>query len=116
MSFDVKTYITHLDSKIGVSRAAIVDLKVKLDEDPANALSWSLDAFEHAGRLRVLTVVKSALEKGRPIEVVLAHCRKEALRGAVHPRRSTSQTDNLMAQYITAAWADIVDSFDLEAS
>lgn len=82
-----------------------------LVKDAADAFEWSDGAFLAAADLEVHRLAIRALTSENPMTLVelrdYAHL--EAMRGARHPRHSTSQPSNLMRVYKTAAWASLVD-------
>jgi hypothetical protein len=96
------------------AQANIDKFKAALDKDPAHALSWGLDAFQNAARLKVASMLVYAFT---PREGVSASTIQEAreflmdrvMNKARYPAQSTSPTSNLMEQYEAAAYAEALD-------
>jgi len=77
----------------------------RLAANPHDAFSWGQDAAEASGKLfaytRVLTVFD---DKG--YEAALAYATREALDGARHPQHSTATLSNVVAEAVTAGYAE----------
>jgi hypothetical protein len=88
--------------------------KAALDKDPAHALTWGLDAYQNAARLKVaqMLVYGFTPKEGSPVYTV-AQARDfltdRVLTKARYPAQSTSPTSNLMEQYEAAALAEALD-------
>jgi hypothetical protein len=96
------------------AQANIDKFKAALDKDPAHALSWGLDAFHNAARLKVATMLVYAFtEREGEIVCTIAQARDTLLDRVMNkarwPAQSTSPTSNLMEQYEAAAYAEALD-------
>ena len=87
--------------------------KERFGEHPADALEWSLSGFESVAKIEVLHyVLRGNGNRGdmTPEQVVVALANRaltETVNGARWPKRSTSPTDHLMDECMTAAWAQL---------
>jgi hypothetical protein len=96
------------------AQSNIDKFKADLDKDPAHALTWGLDAYQNAARLRVaqMLVYGFTVKEGSPVYTV-AQAREflmdRILNRARYPAQSTSPTSNLMEQYEAAAYAEALD-------
>jgi hypothetical protein len=96
------------------AQANINKFKAALDKDPAHALTWGLDAFHNAARLRVasMLVYGFTAKEGSAVYTV-AQAREfltdRVLNRARYPAQSTSPTSNLMEQYEASAYAEALD-------
>lgn len=97
----------HVIEHIALARRRIESFKSDLDDGPFSALENCDSTFSDAAKLRVLTIVKAMLDRGDSVEAIVSHAMKEVMRGARHPRDSTSPTSNLAHRMLTAAWAEI---------
>jgi hypothetical protein len=96
------------------AQANIDKFKEELDKDPAHALTWGLDAFQNAARLRVaqMLVYGFTVKEGSPVytvEQAREFLMDRVLNKARWPAQSTSPTSNLMEQYEAAAYAEALD-------
>jgi hypothetical protein len=96
------------------AQAQIDKFKLELNEDPAHALTWGLDAFQNAARLRVaqMLVYGFTVKEGSPVYTVdqaVEFLTDRILNKARYPAQSTSPTSNLMEQYEAAAYAEALD-------
>jgi hypothetical protein len=96
------------------AQAQIDKFQAELSKDPAHALSWGLNAFQAAARLKVATMLVYAFT---PREGETSYTIKQArdtlldrvMNKARYPAQSTSPTSNLMEQYEAAAYAEALD-------
>jgi hypothetical protein len=77
-------------------------------KNPYHAFRWADGAMAAAARMSVLRMFVDVLEARGP-EHAYRVATEEALMGARNPAQSTSPCANAMADYTTAAWADVVD-------
>jgi hypothetical protein len=96
------------------AQAQIDKFKAELDKDPAYALSWGLNAFQSAARLKVAKMLIVAFTecKGETlctIEQARDTLMDRVMHKARYPAQSTSPTSNLMEQYEAAAFAEALD-------
>jgi hypothetical protein len=96
------------------AQAKIDKFKEALDKDPAHALSWGLDAFHNAARLKVATMLVYSFTPREGEEVCTIEQARETLLDRVmskarYPAQSTSPTSNLMEQYEASAYAEALD-------
>ena len=92
-------------SWMDTATAKVASLRDKLDADPAEALEWSLDAFEAAGVVRVGRILLHRIERGATIDELRTLATREALQDARYGARSTSPAADLMQQCRMSAWA-----------
>ena len=88
--------------------------KAELDKDPAYALSWGLNVFQNAARLKVAKMLVYAFTEREGETVCTLEEARETLLTRVmnkarYPAQSTSPTSNLMEQYEAAAYAEALD-------
>jgi hypothetical protein len=100
--------INALKNRINSAQFEIEKFKTRLDKDPADALSWSLTAFQCAAKLKVLNLVTDALESGEEIEQVCDSLLNRVMTRSKYPAQSSSPTSNLIDQYELAAYAEIL--------
>jgi len=96
------------------AQAQIDKFKADLDKDPAHALSWGLDAFHNAARLKVASMLVYGFtpKEGSPVytvEQAVEFLTDRVMSKARYPAQSTSPTSNLMEQYEAAAYAEALD-------
>jgi len=98
---------------IGQLETAKYDLErfqTRFEQDPANALSWGLGAFQNAARRKVLIDAIAALSaEGSTVEHVCRGLRNRLMNKSRWPAQSTSPTANLMEQYELAALTEAVE-------
>ena len=88
--------------------------KAELNKDPAYALSWGLNVFQNAARLKVAKMLVYAFTEREGETVCTLEEARETLLTRVmnkarYPAQSTSPTSNLMEQYEAAAYAEALD-------
>jgi hypothetical protein len=106
---------------------AVTKFKADLETGLVSALAWSQPVFTAVAKLEVFTTVWRALtseageaqlwrETTNPpgnryntLERASEQARKEVIRRAQIPTRSTNQTSNLMEQEFLSAWAEVVE-------
>lgn len=101
-----------LKSDVESERRYLNEWKAKLEKDPAHAFSWGDSAFAAAGRLSIFEDVVRALEdpeRDVDLEGIEKYTIERVLQRAQHPTHSTSPTSNLMYEYVTSAWAELID-------
>lgn len=83
-------------------------------KDPGQLLQNADMRCEDAGLFRVGAIIEHMLNADTPAEVQQVHdfLLSEALRGARHPRQSSSTTSNVVALGETAAYATAADELD----
>jgi hypothetical protein len=96
------------------AQESIDKFKEQLDKDPAHALSWGLDAFHNAARLRVANMLVYGFtpKDGSPVytvEQARDFLTDRIMSKARWPAQSTSPTANLMEQYEAAAYTEALD-------
>jgi len=96
------------------AQAQIDKFKADLDKDPAHALTWGLDAFHNAARLKVASMLVYGFtpKEGSPVytvEQAVEFLTDRVLNKARYPAQSTSPTSNLMEQYEASAYAEALD-------
>jgi hypothetical protein len=84
----------------------------RFEKDPADALEWSSQTFDEAGRLRVAQQVVTMCEAGTSTENLRRVALEEAMREARWPSRSTSVPSNEMARSLASAWADLYSKLE----
>lgn len=80
-----------------------------LQENPLHALSWSQPQFSAAAHSAVWKDVISMFEKGNNLETILAYAERSLLDRAKWPTSSSSRTAVIAGEYVTAAWATMVE-------
>ncbi len=88
-----------------------------LGNDPVYALQWAESAYRAAGRQKIAQTVLNQAEmlvaEGKSLEVaytlIAAGLTREVVSEARSPARSSSQSANLMENYLKAAKADVLD-------
>lgn len=88
----------------------IESFKVTLAEHPADAFAWADRVAAAAARLAMLAEIEGARAAGQPVAFLIEHARKEVLRMARYPGRSTGPMHNLMGQLALQSWAELVDA------
>jgi len=96
------------------AQANIDKFKEQLDKDPAHALSWGLDAFHNAARLKIASMLVYAFtpregSSASTIQEAREFLMDRVMNKARYPAQSTSPTSNLMEQYEAAAYAEALD-------
>jgi hypothetical protein len=96
------------------AQAKIDKFQAELSKDPAYALSWGLDAFQSAARLKVANMLVYGFTptEGAPVytvEQAIEFLTDRVMSKARYPAQSTSPTSNLMEQYEAAAYAEALD-------
>lgn len=108
---EVKARLRHqalvwaLESMLRGAKDDVDKFAARFAEDPCYAFEWADAAMEAAAKQWVATRLQTVLE-ANGVDAVFEEARREALRGARYPSRSTSQPSNLMAQYKAAAYAE----------
>lgn len=81
-----------------------------LAKSPSYTLQWSHDAFRYAAKNLVWSQIQVAcLQEDVTLDHVIDEARRNALRGAMYPERSTSVVSNLMSQEVTSMWATVLE-------
>ena len=82
-------------------------------KDPSHALSWGLNVFQNAARLKVAQMMINAFAEEREHKCTIEDAREtlmdRVMNKARYPAQSTSPTSNLMEQYEAAAYAEALD-------
>jgi hypothetical protein len=96
------------------AQAKIDKFQADFSKDPAHALTWGLDAFQAAARLRVANMLVYGFTPTEVFPVYTVEQAREFLMDRVlskarYPAQSTSPTSNLMEQYEAAAYAEALD-------
>jgi len=96
------------------AQESIDKFKEQLNKDPAHALSWGLDAFHNAARLKVaqMLVYGFTPKDGTTVYTVdqaVDFLTDRIMSKARWPAQNTSPTSNLMEQYEAAAYAEALD-------
>lgn len=106
--------IARFELMIKTAQITIDKFQARFAEDPHHALTWAQDTFKQVSAARVYAEVKRALEKGRTKEEVVNFAQDTLRQRASSPSFSTSVTSNLVEQYETAAWAEVIEAFRWE--
>jgi hypothetical protein len=96
------------------AQESIDKFKEQLDKDPAHALSWGLDTFHNAARLKVAQMLVYGFTPTDGTTVYTVDQAVDFLTDRIMsktrwPAQSTSPTSNLMEQYEAAAYAEALD-------
>jgi hypothetical protein len=96
------------------AQEAIDKFKADLDKDPSHALTWGLDAFQNAARLKVASMLVYGFTPREGTSTCTIQEAREFLMDRVmnkarYPAQSTSPTSNLMEQYEAAAYTEALD-------
>lgn len=75
-------------------------------------MEWAEDEFHRAAERKLCKEIIAALEKGVSIEHIRSTCMNSTMKGARHPKSSTSTPMNLMDRCWTTANADMVAYLD----
>lgn len=101
--------LKRFQSQADSAQARLDKFAVEFAKDPAYALSWGTDAFQHAAQLRVLKQIIAALTDGDGnLENIRSTMMDRVLHKSRYPAQSTSPTSNLIEQYELAACAEIL--------
>lgn len=106
--------IARFELMIKTAQITIDKFQARFAADPHEALTWAQDTFKQVSAVRVYSEVKRALEKGRTKEEVVSFAQDTLRQRASSPSFSTSVTSNLVEQYETAAWAEVIEAFRWE--
>jgi hypothetical protein len=111
--------LEYLIENFSTPKRAVENFSTKLSADPADAFSWGDDAMKAAAQLCVGSKLRQWVDltrKNRPdendagiAEIVLREVHAEVLRNARWPSMSSSAVSNLMAVYVNAAMAEVVE-------
>lgn len=77
-------------------------------ENPAYAMQWSGQYFDHAARYQAAREVLNYFENGITTHDLLCVAMREVMMKAGSPQRSTSPTSNLIEQDLLSAWTKVV--------
>lgn len=96
------------------AQAKIDKFQAEFSKDPAHALTWGLDAFQSAARLKVAQMLVAAFtprdgSQDYTVEQAIGYLTDRVMSKARYPAQSTSPTSNLMEQYEAAAYAEALD-------
>lgn len=80
-------------------------------ENPAYTLESSYNMFEWTAQYDVAKIIESLYNNGCSFEELEKFANEKIIASARWPSMSTSQTKNLMHQYLLAAWANFMDKY-----
>jgi hypothetical protein len=113
--------VRRTDRAIESAQHTIGKFHAAIDNDPAYAMSWGMDAYRAAATLKVQTIVLHTLTvadddafpnvtRANVVALLTKDFSVDIMREARSPARSTSPTSNLMEQEILAAKATWIDN------
>lgn len=116
MSLTKAAHITNmLKRQMEASQASIAKFQADMGKNPVNALEWADAVYEATGRLRIAESILNAMEyqvaEGKTEEeayaIILTSLSAEVIRDMRYLPSSSSQSSNIMANYMrmAKAWA-----------
>lgn len=106
---DLESFQWAVRSMVSGAQEKIDKFILRMQVNPSDAFSWSNEAMDAAARLEVAARIKHGFDSGMSLDDIRKELRNQVLRGAKFPSSSTSMPTNLMAQYVLAATASLVD-------
>jgi hypothetical protein len=88
------------------------DLTERFTKDPAYAMSWGMEYFQHAADYSVAKDLKSMFEHGVNVQSMLNDFNRALRHKASYPARSSSPVSNLMDQETLRALTKVVGYLD----
>jgi hypothetical protein len=88
------------------------DLTERFAKDPAYAMSWGMEYFQHAADYAVAKDLKGMFEHGVDVQSMLNDFNRALRHKASYPSRSTSPTSNLVDQETLRALTKVVGYLD----
>ena len=88
------------------------DMTARFAKDPAYAMSWGMEYFQHAADYAVAKDLKSMFEHGVNVQSMLNDFNRALRHKASYPSRSTSPTSNLVDQETLRALTKVVGYLD----
>jgi hypothetical protein len=88
------------------------DLTERFAKDPAYAMSWGMEYFQHAADYSVAKDLKSMFEHGVSTQSMLADFTRAMRHKSAYPSRSTSPVSNLVDQETLRALTKVVGYLD----
>jgi hypothetical protein len=115
-----------LNIEIDMRSRHLAEWKARFERNPSSAFEWSQEAFQSAARLQICQDILAWLEQTfinlddeyaapsdrRVLEIVAGELRREVLRNAKWPERSTSPSSNEMSLHRMSAraeWLEILE-------
>lgn len=103
-----------LQTRIQMALSTQAKFEVDLRDNFYSALLWSAKVFHAQAQLRVFSEVDAWLSNGMLLEDARDHAQHQLINKAGNPSFSSDPMHNLMAQYETEAWADVLQMLEEE--